>query len=153
MEKAESFALLFFKASMAFLVGQWLAIPLSSREALLTLAMFVVFDIVTGIWASFVAKKVSSDVGIRGVSKKIGMFAALLLVHLVEDRSGVELNLEFGGAFAYTVIEIVSTVENLANIGVPIPKKLVEVLIQVKKIKVESATKEDLKALHEAKES
>lgn len=135
------------KWMIALYMAQWLAIPSASRGALVTLGTLMFMDMVSGIWAGAVCGQLSSTAGMRGVSKKLGTLALLLILHYIEVRTGIELNLELAGALAYSVNEAISIVENFDRIGVPIPSKVVEALMTVKRLRVMNATPEQLRRL------
>lgn len=136
---------------IAFIVGEWLLFPAAGRQALTTLAIFMVLDVATGLWASGMHGKIDSGVGRRGVSKKLATLAFLLVAHGIEHLVGAELNLEVVGAVGYTINEAISIIENFAVIGVPIPSPLVAALLQAKKLRISPATDEQLRALRDVK--
>ena len=83
---------------------------------LYALLMFVVIDYVTGLMAAFVQKKVSSEVGFKGICKKVIQNGSVLRTAVI---------------FFYLSNEGISIIENVALIGLPVPKKLKEVLEQL----------------------
>ena len=54
---------------------------------LYALLMFVVIDYVTGLMAAFVQKKVSSEVGFKGICKKVVNFCLVGIGHVLIRRS------------------------------------------------------------------
>ena len=101
--------------------------------ALKTLLIFILLDYVTGVCKSIVKKKVNSIVGIKGIIKKIGY---LIIVAL-----SVQLDIITGGTGALRTLVIyffvanegISILENWGSIGLPLPKKIMETLEQLKK--------------------
>ena len=101
--------------------------------ALKTLLIFILLDYVTGVCKSIVKKKVNSIVGIKGIIKKIGY---LIIVAL-----SVQLDIITGGTGALRTLVIyffvanegISVLENWGSMGLPLPKKITEVLEQLKK--------------------
>ena len=115
---------------IASLFGGWDA-------ALKTLILFMAVDYVTGLMAAFVQKKVSSEVGFKGICKKVAIFC--LLIVLVACR----LDLIMGSSFirdatvvAFVANETISIIENAGLMGVPIPEIIVK-SIEVLKNKAE----------------
>lgn len=99
---------------------------------LYALLMFVVIDYVTGLMAAFVQKKVSSEVGFKGICKKVAIFCLVGIGHVLDTQ--VIQNgsvLRTADIFFYLSNEGISIIENVALIGLPVPKKLKEVLEQL----------------------
>ena len=99
--------------------------------ALITL---IVLDYITGIIAAVVEKKLSSEVGARGIAKKVIMLLVVAVANIA-DRSviGDGNVLRSVTAMFYIANEGISLLENGARLGVPMPKKLIDVLAQLKK--------------------
>ena len=99
--------------------------------ALITL---IVLDYITGIIAAVVEKKLSSEVGARGIAKKMIMLLVVAVANIA-DRSVIgEGNvLRSVTAMFYIANESISLLENGARLGVPMPKKLIDVLAQLNK--------------------
>ena len=88
-------------------VGGWLGYFLGGCDGLLiALVVFVVVDYVTGVMCAVSDKELSSKVGFRGICRKVLIFF-------------------------YLSNEGVSLLENAAHLGLPIPKKLKDVLAQI----------------------
>ena len=110
---------------VVYLLGGW-------DIALQTLLIVIVIDYVSGICKAIYNKKLNSKVGIKGIIKK---FAYLLTVALA-----VELDKITGGTGAIRTLVIyffvandgISILENLGGMGIPLPKKLTEVLEQLR---------------------
>ncbi len=134
---------------MAFVVAQWLAVPPTSRTALVTLLIFMGIDLITGLWSAWIQGSVTSEIGSRGISSKLGTIVLLMVCHLLENRVlHTELNLEMAGALGYTVNEVISIVENLSHIT-NVPNFLVDALMKVKHLRPTAATPEQLHKLEE----
>lgn len=135
------------KWCMVFVIAQWAAVPDPSKSILIVLVGLMALDYCTGICAAYITKKMSSEIGGRGIIKKGLMLCLLLAAHLLEKASGIELHLEFAGALGFCVNEGISIVENCAKAGVWVPAGLVEALITVQKLKGSGATPEQLAKL------
>ena len=107
--------------------------------ALLLLVCCITLDYVTGLTKAWMKKSLSSEVGLKGIVKKLSYllgvgvgFAADLLISLAADSFGlpVELPALFGlmATLLLSLNELISIVENLGEIGVPMPKPLVDAL-------------------------
>ena len=114
-------------------IGGWLGWFLGGCDGLLyALIAFVVIDYITGIMCAVADKKLSSAVGFKGICKKVLIFALVGLGHILDTRViGAGSVLRTAVIFFYLSDEGVSLVENAAHLGLPVPKKLKEVLEQL----------------------
>ena len=123
--------------------GGWLGYFLGGCDGLLyALLAFVVLDYITGIMCAVVDKKLSSDVGFKGICRKILIFALVGMGHLLDVQIFGETGvLRTAIIFFYLSNEGLSLVENAGFLGLPIPEKLHKVLEQLH----DRAEKEDEK--------
>jgi toxin secretion/phage lysis holin len=109
-----------------WLFGSW-DIPL---EVLITC---MILDYATGVLRGYVNKKLSSDVGLRGIARKAVIFevliVAVLLDRLLNSETWVFRTLV---AYFYIANEALSLLENAISLGVPVPDKLRDALAQLK---------------------
>ena len=99
----------------------------------------MIIDYITGMLAASYNSELSSKKGIRGIVKKVG-YLALVLASMIIDwlisqgLQQININLHYSVFFAVLVAvwliinELISVLENLSRIGVPIPnfmKKLI----------------------------
>ena len=114
-------------------IGGWLGWFLGGCDGLLyALIAFVVIDYITGIMCAVADKKLSSAVGFKGICKKVLILALVGLGHILDTRViGAGSVLRTAVIFFYLSNEGVSLVENAAHLGLPVPKKLKEVLEQL----------------------
>ena len=98
------------------------------------LVAFVVIDYLTGIMVAILEKRLSSEVGFRGIFKKVLIFSLVAVAHIIDSQL-----IQTGSAvrtaviFFYLSNEGISIIENTAKIGLPIPEKLKTVLEQLNK--------------------
>ncbi|GHV05921.1 holin [Clostridia bacterium] len=98
------------------------------------LIAFTVADYITGVMCAIVRKELSSEVGARGIFKKIMLFVIVGLAHLIDVYLlGDGTALRTAAIFFYISNEGISLLENAAIIGLPIPEKLREILSQINK--------------------
>lgn len=101
---------------------------------LYALIAFVVIDYVTGLMVAVLEKKLSSELGFRGIFKKVLIFSLVAVAHIIDAQL-----IQTGSAIRTAVIffylsnEGISILENTAKIGLPIPQKLRTVLNQLNK--------------------
>ena len=114
-------------------VGGWLGYFLGGCDGLLyTLLAFVILDYLTGIMCAIVDKTLSSEIGFRGIFKKVLIFVLVGVGHLMDLQIlGAAGVLRTAVIFFYLSNEGVSLVENAAHLGLPIPTKLKAVLEQL----------------------
>lgn|SRR5690625_1530252 len=125
MDKIFQFIVAFGGAAASFLFGGWSAL-------LSILLAFVVIDYITGCIASGVHGKLNSQIGWKGIAKKVAIFFIVAVAHMVDVALGGETSMFRDAAiFFYLANEVLSITENAGKIGIPIPDKLlnaVEVL-------------------------
>ena len=114
-------------------IGGWLGWFLGGCDGLLyALLAFVVIDYITGIMCAVVDKKLSSEVGFKGIFKKVLIFALVGIGHILDPRViGSGSGMRTAVIFFYLSNEGVSLLENVAYLGLPIPQKLKSVLEQL----------------------
>ena len=89
-------------------VGGWLGYFLGGYDGFLyALIAFVVIDYLLGVMCAVLEKHLSSDVGAKGIFKKVVIFF-------------------------YLSNEGISIIENATRLGLPIPEKLKDILEQLK---------------------
>ena len=94
----------------------------------------IIIDYITGCLVAVVQKKLSSEVGFKGISKKIIILALVGVAHILDSyviTSGSALRT--ATIFFYITNEGISILENAGRMGLPLPKKLKEVLEQLNK--------------------
>ena len=100
---------------------------------LYALIMFVAIDYLTGLMAAYVQKKISSEVGFRGICRKVAIFCLVGVGHVLDTQviqNGSVLRTAV--IFFYLSNEGISIIENIAIIGLPVPKKLKDELEQLR---------------------
>jgi len=99
---------------------------------LYALIAFVVVDYLTGVMCAIADRKLSSQIGAKGIFKKVLIFVLVGVGHIIDSQV-----LGNGGAIRTAVIffylsnEGISILENAAHIGLPVPEKLKAVLEQL----------------------
>ena len=97
------------------------------------LVAFVVIDYLTGLMAAVVEKKLSSEIGFRGIFKKVLIFMLVGIGSIIDWQVIGDGNvLRTAVIFFYISNEGISIVENAGRVGLPIPQKLKDILEQLK---------------------
>ena len=114
-------------------VGGFLGWFLGGADGFLyTLIAFVALDYVTGVMCAIVEKKLSSEVGFKGICRKVLIFLLVGVANLLDVYVlGEAAVLRTAVIFFYLSNEGVSMLENAGRLGLPIPQKLKDVLAQL----------------------
>jgi toxin secretion/phage lysis holin len=94
---------------------------------LYALIAFVAIDYLTGVICAIIDKKLSSEIGARGILKKVLIFVIVGIGHIIDTQV---LGSKGGGALRTAVIifylsnEGISILENSVHIGLPVPENL-----------------------------
>lgn len=97
------------------------------------LIVFAIVDYITGVAAAAIEHKLNSEIGFKGITKKLLLFCIVGVAHVLDlyvlgtgavCRSAVVL--------FYIANEGLSIIENVARCGLPIPDKLKIILEQLK---------------------
>lgn len=114
-------------------IGGWLGYFLGGFDGLLyALLVFVILDYITGVMCAVADKKLSSQVGFKGICCKVLIFALVGIGHLLDTHViGSGSILRTAITFFYLSNEGLSLIENAAYLGLPIPAKLKTILEQL----------------------
>ena len=114
-------------------VGGWLGWFLGGCDGLLiALLLFVVLDYITGVMCAVVDHKLSSEIGFKGIFRKVLIFALVGVGQVLDvNVIGSGSILRTAIVFFYLSNEGVSLLENAAHLGLPVPRKLKVVLEQL----------------------
>ena len=126
------------------------------HEYILVLFAAMILDYISGIVAGAITGQLSSQKGIKGILKKIGCILVLCVAILVDiflANLGEEIGFsyDFNCTFSILVVawltlnELISILENLAKLGIPLPTFLLKTLKtfenQTEKADVETSKK------------
>ena len=101
--------------------------------ALYALIACTVADYISGIACAFVKKELSSEIGAKGIAKKVVIFILVGIGHLLDTHLlGETQALRTALIFWYIGNEGISLIENAVILGVPVPDFLKNALIQIK---------------------
>lgn len=98
----------------------------------------MVIDYLTGVLAAIYERKLSSEVGFKGIAKKVVIFCLVALGNIIDVQIiGEGSVIRTAIIFFYISNEGISIVENAGRLGLPVPQKLKDVLEQLKTDKTE----------------
>lgn len=114
-------------------IGGWLGYFLGGCDGLLfALVVFAVVDYITGVMCAISDKKLSSQVGFKGICRKVIIFMLVGIAHMIDvNVIATGSILRTAVIFFYLSNEGVSLLENAGHLGLPIPEKLKVVLEQL----------------------
>ena len=115
----------FLGAALGYVFGDW-------DGFILALIIFIVIDYVTGVISAVCSKQLSSDVGFRGILKKIFILLLVGVGNILDGVTGLGGVIRSAVIFFYLANEGISIIENAANIGLPVPNKIKDILEQLK---------------------
>jgi len=114
-------------------IGGWLGWFLGGCDGLLyALIAFVAIDYITGVMCAVIDHRLSSEVGFKGIFKKVMIFLLVGVANILDVQViGTGCVLRTAVIFFYISNEGVSLLENAAYLGLPVPEKIKTVLKQL----------------------
>ncbi|NCC82263.1 MAG: holin [Clostridia bacterium] len=114
-------------------IGAFLGTVLGGWDGFLyALLAFIVLDYLTGIMVAIVEKKLCSEVGFRGIFKKVMILFMVAIAHIVDSQMiGNGSAVRTAVIFFYASNEGISILENASKLGLPIPEALQKVLAEL----------------------
>ena len=114
-------------------VGAWLGWFLGGMDGLIyAMIVFVIADYATGVLCAVNDKHLSSEIGFKGICKKVLIFVLIGVANLIDIyiiKSGSMLRT--ATIFFYLSNEGISLLENAAHLGLPVPQKIKDILKQL----------------------
>jgi len=101
--------------------------------AMKTLLILMLLDYITGLCKTIINKKLNKIIGAKGIIKKVGYLVIVALAFLLDKIIGDTGSIRNLVVYFFVANEGISIVENWGTIGLPLPKKIIEVLEQIKK--------------------
>jgi len=97
------------------------------------LIAFMALDYITGVIVAVIEKRLSSEVGFRGLAKKFLILVFVAVGHIADTYilGGTPAAMSAVMLF-YMANEGISIIENAAALGLPVPKKLTSIMEQIK---------------------
>lgn len=117
---------------------QELAVPI------VVLVVVMLIDYVSGMARAWMKSELCSKVGIAGIVKKVAYLLAVavaIVADWVVQTAAEEIGVDFGGFFFFGLLvtiwlvlnECISILENISEIGVPLPAFLVKLIDKLQK--------------------
>ena len=126
----------------AGIIGGLCASMLVGFDSILTaLISLIVLDYLTGIIKAIARKRLSSEIGFKGIAKKILMLFIVALSCAIQNIINSSIPVREIVIMFYIVNEGLSIVENCAEL-IPIPEKLKSILLQLQNEKADENEEE-----------
>ena len=110
------------------------------------LLAFMALDYVTGVVIAVINKKLSSEVGFKGLAKKFLILVFVAVGHILDAYVLGDAAVAMTAVMLFYIAnEGVSLIENAALLGLPVPQKIKDILEQIKNKSNESEEKDDEK--------
>ena len=111
---------------------------------LIVLGCVMLADYATGMTRAWITRTMSSRIGVMGIIKKLAYLFAVavaIVVDWVIQTAGQRAGLDLGGFYIFGLLvtiwlilnECISILENISDIGVPLPGFLVAMINKLKK--------------------
>lgn len=118
--------LAFGGAGVTFLFGAW-------HESLTILLVFMAIDLITGFIKGAVTGGLRSSIGFNGMLRKATIMIVIIVANLLDVLIGSEVPVfRTMAVFFYIGNEGLSILENLGQIGVPVPNGIAKYIQQLK---------------------
>lgn len=112
--------------AFAWAFGAW-------DKLLCTLITLIILDYITGLLKGWYTKKLSSEIGFKGIAKKVVILVMVVAANVLQSVTGDGVMLREIVIMFFIANEGLSLLENCAEInGNRIPQKLKDVLLQLR---------------------
>lgn len=97
------------------------------------LIAFMALDYITGVVVAVIEKRLSSEVGFRGLAKKFLILVFVAVGHIADTYILGGTPAAMSAVMLFHIAnEGISIIENAAALGLPVPKKLTNIMEQIK---------------------
>jgi len=101
--------------------------------ALKSLLIVIVIDYITGVASAIYNKKLSSNIGFKGIIKKFCYLLIVALSVVIDNLTGQSGVIRTLVIYFLVSNDGLSILENMAELNIKLPSKLIDVLEQLKK--------------------
>lgn len=101
--------------------------------AIQSLLIVMVVDYLTGIASAMYNKELSSKIGFKGILKKFSYLCVVALSVVIDNLTGQSGLIRTLVIYFFVANDGLSIIENMSEIGVKLPQKLIDSLEQIKK--------------------
>ena len=126
-----------FRGMTSLLAGALSYLYGEMNGLLIALFVVIVLDYATGLIKAGIHKKLSSEIGFKGILKKILILMVVAVAHTVDNVVGSGETWRNIAIVFYICNEGLSILENCVDCGLPVPAKLKEILANMEETKKE----------------
>ena len=101
--------------------------------ALQSLLIVMVVDYLTGIASAIYNKNLSSKIGLKGILKKFSYLCVVALSVVIDNLTGQSGLIRTLVIYFFVANDGLSIIENMAEMNIKLPQKLIDALEQIKK--------------------
>lgn len=101
-------------------------------QILIALIALIIIDYITGVLKAIHNSNLNSDVGFKGIIKKVAILLVVAVSFIIEMATGDNFIIREITIMFFIANEGISILENIGEMGVPLPHKLVSILEQLK---------------------
>ena len=101
--------------------------------AIQSLLIVMVIDYLTGFASAIYNKKLSSKIGFKGILKKFSYLCVVALSVVIDNLTGQSGLIRTLVIYFFVANDGLSIIENMAEMNVKLPQKLIDALEQIKK--------------------
>ena len=101
--------------------------------AIQSLLIVIVIDYLTGIASAIYNKELSSKIGFKGIIKKFSYLLVVALSVVIDNLLGQSGLIRSLVIYFFVANDGLSIIENMAEMNVKLPQKLIDALEQIKK--------------------
>lgn len=101
--------------------------------AIQSLLIVMVVDYLTGIASAMYNKELSSKIGFKGILKKFSYLCVVALSVVIDNLTGQSGLIRTLIIYFFVANDGLSIIENMTEMGVKLPQKLIDSLEQIKK--------------------
>ena len=110
---------------ITYLLGGW-------DYSIIALLIMMGIDYLSGVFVAITRKQVSSEIGFKGIFKKCLILCMVAMGVVVDNMLNIEQEFcRMLVIYFYIANEGISIIENASNLGLPVPQKLKDALIQI----------------------
>lgn len=101
--------------------------------ALKSLIIMMIIDYITGVLSAIYNKKVNSKIGFKGILKKFSYILIIAVSVIVDGVLGQTGTIRTLVIYFFVANDGISILENVAEMNIPLPQKLIDTLEQLRK--------------------
>ena len=101
--------------------------------AIQSLLIVIVVDYLTGIASAIYNKELSSKIGFKGILKKFSYLCVIALSVVIDNLTGQSGLIRTLVIYFFVANDGLSIIENMAEMNIKLPQKLIDALEQIKK--------------------